>query len=296
MWHWSVGSGWFGERFSRCGGLARCRDLDRHDTDLVAQPRGGGLAPSRDRHRHDVGRHALAAALQHGGEGPADGGEQDVVDGRAVRVGRVADRAEVGPRDDHAPVRAGRLVERAARWPGGAARPELGDRVPYQPCRPRAAPVPPAAGRWWRRGTGAASRRRRGEGNRGAAGAPSTSRASTARPPIPSARAWCSTRTSAAAAAGRSADEGGRPQRPAPRQAIECNRGGDVEEGRIVAGRRAVPAADMLVDVELRVVDPDRAAASEGSRHEALTQSRYGADAFGECAAQCLQVQRECRG
>ena len=73
---------------------------------------------------------------QHGPQGAGHGGEDDVVDGAALGVGRGVDGAQVGVRDREGPAGADGPVQRAARRVGIAAGAQLGGGGP-EPAQPR---------------------------------------------------------------------------------------------------------------------------------------------------------------
>lgn len=85
-----------------------------------------------------------------------------------------------------------------------------------------------------------------------------------------------------ALAPGKPGHHGRRPQRPVPGQAAGDGIHGRGEQGLLVTGRRARNGADVLRDVELRVVGPVRPIASEGGPYQALSQPGNRRDASGQ--------------
>jgi hypothetical protein len=92
--------------------------------------------------------------------------------------------------------------------------------------------------------------------------------------------------------AGQPSDEGGRPQRPGPRQRIGDHGGGQVEERALVAGVRAMQPPHMPAHIEVGVVDPNRAAAPQRHPDQALPQPGDRAHPFGQQPPRTGHVER----
>jgi hypothetical protein len=77
-------------------------------------------------------------------------------------------------------------------------------------------------------------------------------------------------------------DQHRRPQRRGPRQRGHDHRQGGVQQRRFVPRLTAGHRADVAADIEVGVVDPDRAAAAERRPDQPLTQPRDSRDTLGD--------------
>jgi hypothetical protein len=90
---------------------------------------------------------------------------------------------------------------------------------------------------------------------------------------------------------GKSGYQHGRPQRRSPGQRGLNHRQGKLQQRRFVPRIAARHSPDMATDVELSVVDPDRAATTERRTDQPLTEPRYARKPIGDQPTDMREVE-----
>jgi hypothetical protein len=90
---------------------------------------------------------------------------------------------------------------------------------------------------------------------------------------------------------GDTSDQHGGPQRFVPAQWGRDHGHGGIQQRRFVPRFAACHGSDMVADIELRVVDPDRAATAEWRTDQALTEPRNSGNPLGDQPADARKVE-----
>ena len=250
-------------------------------------------------HRHghqraDDAFDVLAAGQEQLAEPVGDAGQHDVVEGPAERLAHRLDVVDRGGRPRVAPVRAERAVEARERHrPDQAAQGERGRRPPRRRSRRPGAgrgsgPAPPAAAR---RGRAPCSRapRRPARGLRARGGVPmgmpatgaacraerSMMTASRSVPDTPSTSAWCVLARMAQRSSSRPSTTQISHRGLVRSSCWAMTRPTSLRSSVSPPGRGERGVAQVVLDVEVRVVDPDGPAELEGHESHLLAVARH---------------------